>query len=181
MVRRAARVSAFRDMRSGLTLEFRATGLLRAAANAASKELKRSLRAGVEPDGRSLPRGEDGGRALRDSGQLIRSIGTTIKRRRGRYEAIVWPRGTRADAGVRRNAALMAILIYGPGNWKEPRPRMDPMRPAGRIPKLMEDAAQREIGKQLARGKAFLKKRGLGRVNQRTVDRGFVRRLLGGR
>lgn len=178
--RRKAIVDAFEDVSTGLILEYKPKPVMRAAGRAVRKILVNRLRRGVEPDGTALPRGRDGGRPLRDSGELLKSFAVDVKRRRGEWDATVWAAGQRSDLGRSlrgRNAALLGVLIHG-RRTENQRPRMDPMQYVPAMTPAINEAVAKEINKQLTRGKARLKTSGVGRQVRRTVDAGFAGRLL---
>lgn len=151
--------------RNGVTVEF--TGVdfrldmdeawhMRAVAREIAKAHKRKLRRGVDSRGRAIERPDDGGRPLRQTGQLLDSIEGFATKSRGRWSATVGATGTRSDLGSSlrgRNAALLAVQVYGR--------RDESRRP--RNPTLMELSPD------------------LLRVGVRAFDRAFDRGLDNGR
>lgn len=106
---------------------------------------RRQLRGGKDGAGKSLPVPKDGGDPLRRSDRLIKSI------KYDKRTKSVRPVGTRGDLGRSlrgRNFALMAVLIH--------QKRIDPMAVNDRDHRATSRAAEREIGKQLKKGKAGL-------------------------
>lgn len=144
----------------GLELDINERRLLGAAARAMAKQHKKALRRGVTSTGRPLRRGEDGGRALRDSGQLLKSIrGWSAKARGGRWLAVVGATGTRSDLGGSlrgRNAGLLGVLISG-RRTEAQRPREpDLMASSPALDRVGADAFMAALERDLDRGRASL-------------------------
>ena len=170
--RRQAQVRAFQDLR-GFRLEYKPRRLLAAVGRALARHARRSFRNGRTAKGRLLPLGRDGRKAFRDSGSLIKSIKSKVRKRRGIDEAVVAARGPRADVGAKlrgSQAALLAVLTSGWGG----RPKVDAL---GLSDDEIDDIAEQEIVKQLEKdvraGRARVVSEGRG-----GIDESVARRLL---
>ena len=150
-------VKAFDDLQ-GLTLEYDPRSIMRRVAQRGARALQKQLRTGRKPNNRSIYRGRDGGRALRDSGALIRSIKGRTSGRGSRMLAVIAPKG-RHPTGI-SNAALLRIQIHGARGWDR-RPRNpDLMSLDGPVATAVHRAFETELGRQLQRGKAGLSRKG---------------------
>lgn len=127
-------------------------------ARAMAKDHKKALRRGKDSTGRSIKRPENG-RALRKSGELIKSIKGYASKKRGRYFALVGATGTRPDLGDSlrgRNAALLGVQIYGKRNWSD-RPRNPTLMKLSRsLERIAEEAFNKFLDSEFARGRASI-------------------------
>ena len=96
-----------------IELEYDREGLRKRIGNEIANKARDQLASGRSVTGKPLPRGTDGGPALKDSGQLIASI----KYHRGS----VRPTGSRRDGGARTNERLLAILLWQHENGRRKR------------------------------------------------------------
>lgn len=143
-----------------LGLELNERDVMRYVARQIAKRHKRNLNRGVDAYGAPLKKGKDGGRALYDSGQLIRSIkGYPSKNEEDRWEAVVFATGERSDLGAKlreRNAGLLAVQIYGQQTEsKRPRnPNMMALSPV--LEAVGLKAFLQKVRKDLDSGRASL-------------------------
>ena len=132
-----------------LSLDIDERRLVSAMGRAVATEVRKTLRRGKTPTGESIVVGEDGGAPLRDTGQLIKSIKSVVKKdERGNWTALIWATGTRTDAPRLggRNAGLLAVQIHGRRTWDR-RPRNPNLLRYAGTP--LEDAAAAAFDKQL--------------------------------
>lgn len=153
-----ARVARVRvDFSLDFGLEWNERTIMGAVARAVATQHRRNLRSGRDSTGRAIERPDDGGRALRDSGQLIRSIKGYASRRRGRWVATVGATGTRSDVGASlrgRNAGLLGVQIYG--RRSEARRPRNPtlMASSPQLDRVAAEAFARVLQRQIDRGRA---------------------------
>lgn len=186
--RKTIEVAAFDEM-SGLTLVYRPRQLMRPVASKMATAQRKLMRAGRKPGGGAVTSPADGGRPLRRSGQLIRSIkGRPVLSRKSGAQAVVWASGTRDDLGASlkgRNAGLLAVQLFGRKSWAK-RPRNPGLMAfAGPLPAVALAAFEAALARQLARGKARLEAGRPGQLTRRdlivdgSAGGGLAGRLLG--
>lgn len=162
-------INAFPDASHGVHLKLRAKTVQGKVGRGVASLVRKSVRRGVTPDGQALPRGEDGGRPFRDSGELLRSI----KFKKGLVSA--W--GPHSRAGQLSAGGVMGVVIFGHRNWTSRNRRgvspFDAYSPA--VQKEAGALATKEIQRQLAKGQAKLTFGG-GRSSARGGATRFTRR-----
>lgn len=126
---------------------------------AMAAEHRRALTRGVDSTGRRIQGPDDGGAALRATGELIGSIRGFAVRRRGRWMAMVAAVGGRSDVGSSlrgRNAALLGVQIYGRRSESQ-RPRNPTLMALSRsllarAGEAVEEAFERGEGRLVSAG-----------------------------
>lgn len=159
----------------GLRLVMRPKPIMGAAARAVATEARKMLRRGRKVGGGDIRKGKDSGKALRDSGKLIRSIKGRAVRTKNGWIAMAWAQGQRDDLGSSlkgRQGGLLAVQLYGQRS-EEGRPRNAGLMSAGpEVEKAAVKAFERALQKQLDSGRA--------RVVGQSEARGVGSRLFGG-
>lgn len=165
-----------------LRLQMRPKPLMGAVARAMATQTRRMLRRGQKTGGGAVRRGQDGGRPLRDTGSLLRSMkGKAVRSRRPRgWAAAVWAQGTRDDLGESlrgRQGALLGVLIHGRRNDRH-RPRNPGLMQAGpEVRRAAMEAFEKALQKQLDRGQARITGGAAGRTRLPSVEE--MERYLG--
>lgn len=150
--------------------------LMGAVARKMATATRKKIRSGVTTQGSPIKPPRDGGRPLRESGQLIKSIKGYAKRQRRQTVAVVSATGTRTDLGASlrgRNAGLLGVQIHGRRREAD-RPRNPRLLT---LTKSLRRIAEEEFDKQLER--AFRRgKASIVRGDAGSID-GLAARALG--
>jgi hypothetical protein len=145
------------NMPTKIRLKLNGEKVKKKAGQRLATTIRARLRRGVDGDGTKMPEPEDGGSALKDSGKLLRSIKyrqIPAKRGSAKKVRVVAPSTTRRSDISKRahgNFGLMSIHT-AKEEYEDPMGQNDPG-----TAKVLEDAATKEIARQLAKGEGGLK------------------------
>lgn len=138
-------IDAFPEAAQGVHLKFRAKTLQGKVGRGLASFIRKSVRRGVTPTGRALPRGLDGGRPWRDQGDLLRSI--TFKK------GLVTGWGPHYSG--MRAAGLIGVLVFGRTDADSARrAELTPFERTQPVIREVNRLLDKEMTRQLKRGAA---------------------------
>lgn len=147
----------------GLDLTLNYAKIMRKATAPIVKAVKARIRKGVDIDGKPLPEAKDLGahKRMRRTDQLLNSItATKLKRKKPKKTSITAKEGYRTDANRRPHKVVLFSLVQGSTGGRKGKRKIPPRKVIGVTAaeeKLVQQAAQNEIDRQIKANEAKLR------------------------